>query len=553
MIDLSPAPTPAPRPPARKSLAALGAAAVLLAGGAAVYWFFLRPTLLERAQKALAQGTPEVAAEWLLAHLQKPGLLPDEERPARQALAQAYLMKGAYDGAEEAFRELEKRFPEDPAAALGLGFLFFSRGQDAFAVEYLTKAKTLAPADPRPSQALASLYNFRGEYDQAREEALSLLNRAPTDAAARRLLGEAELGRGQYADAATAFETVLEASADDPGTRRLLARARLGAGDLAGTTQTLDTLLQANPNDPSALALKADALHARAKPEEAEALLRQVFETNPARFFAGISLARELARRGDTEAAQALMLDIGQRMPKPEDVAPPPYASFYEPWDNLTRRRDVRDIRVQYHLAMAEVYKSRYLFVDVERQTRLALQLSPRDPDALRAWTDQVRTGGDARAWLKAAQEAAHVFPLRPDIQLDHAEALLAVKKPQEALVQARAVAEACPALSRGPAVLAQIHLAENRRDDAAVAADTAASLNDRDPLAALAQGLVKAAKNDWRGAEKDFTRATTLDPLLARAHWELGKALDKQKKTRDAAQERERALELEPRVYKQR
>lgn len=543
----------APPPSSKKTVASLLAGAVLIAGGFALYWFFLRPTPLERAREALNRGTPEIAVEVLTARLGGMDLLPAEERPARAALAQAYLMKGSFDDAENAFRTLGDKFPDDPEAPLGLGFLFFSRGEDAFAVEHLAKAKQLAPDDRRASRALATLFNFRGEYDKAREEALSLLNGAPTDAEARRLLGEAELGRGLFAAAVQAFDAVLQASPDNPAARRALAEALLESGELARAEEELSALLKTNPNDASSLYMSADLFRRRSRPTEAVEMLRRLFDENPGRLFIGVALARALARSQDTEGAQTLLLDIGQRLPKLDEVPPPPYASFYEPWDNLSRRRDVRDLRVHFHLASAETYKARYLLPDADKQARLALQLSPRDVDGLRTWTELKRAGGDAREWLKAAEEAARLLPDHPEVLLDHAAALLGSKRFQDALTFAQAAAAACPALSRAHAVLAEAALAAGLKDEAAQAVETALALNDREPAAYLSAGLVKGAKNDWRGAEKDFARAAALDGAFARAHWELAKALDHQKKNREAAAERENALELEPRLYGRR
>jgi Flp pilus assembly protein TadD len=133
---------------------------------------------------------------------------------------------------------------------------------------------------------------------------------------------------------------------------------------------------------------------------------------------------------------------------------------------------------------------------------------------------------------------------------MDLAQALAAAGRPPEALTYAQASAAAGPALSRAQAVLAEARLAAGDKTAAAQAASKAEELNDRDPETYLADGLVKAARGDWREAEATFGKAVELDPFLARAHWERARALDKLNKKRPARADRDKALELEPRVF---
>jgi Flp pilus assembly protein TadD len=540
------APASAPAAGARRWLAAAGAAAAL---GLAAWFFGTRPSPLEKARRALDRATPDAAVQILTKRL---AAAPPatEETDLRRELARAYLMKGAGDDAESALRLLLDKNPSDGEAQLSLGFLFFSRGQDAAAVDALQKAKTLLPQDLRASRGLLALFNFRGDFDKARAEALELLNHAPTDAAARRGLGEAELGRGLFGDAAQAFDAALQAVPEDADARRGLTAALLGAGDLAAAEQALTPLLKESPDDAAALALQADYFLARSRPSDAESLYQRIFEKDPRRALAGAAWARCLARRGDTDRAEELLLDIAQRLPRPEDVPPVPYADFYAPWNALAARRSVRETRVAFNRAMAAVYRARYLAPDAERQARLALQMAPSDVGALRLLTDIQRASGDGAAWRQAAADAADKLPLHPQVILDKAESLLAGKKSQDALTLAQAAAAACPGLSRAHAVLAETRLSLGDKEAAARAVEKGLSLNDRDPAVRLADGLLKAARNEWTAAERAFAEAADLDPALARAHWERGRALQKLGRSREARDSRDRALALEPRAY---
>lgn len=522
---------------------------ILAALGGGAWFFWMRPSALEKGRRALDRGDADAAVQILSKRLDK-GAPPAEELDLRRELARAYLTKGSFDDAEQALRAVLDKNPDDAYADLALGFLFFSRGQDAFAADLFRKAKALAPGDLRASRGLAALFNLRGENDKAREEALDLLNKAPTDPLARFELGRAELGRGLFADAAQAFESVLQANAGDAAARESLVRARLEAGDLKGSEEALAPLLQKSPDDPAALSLQADYFMARARPADAEALYQKIFERDGRRLFAGVAWARSLARRRETDRAESLLMDIAQRLPKQEDVPPPPYSSFYEPWDTLELRRSIRQLRVDFNLAMAEVYRARYLAPDAERQVRLALQMDPRDVEALRTLTDLKRASGDVPEWLKAASDAAQAFPEHPAVLLDKALALLAAKRPQEALTFAQGAAAACPALARAQGILAEVRLALHEKEPASQSVAKALDLNPGDPEALFADGLLKARSEDWKGAEAAFALAVDADGASARAHWERARALDRLGKKRQAQSEKEAALALEPRVY---
>jgi tetratricopeptide (TPR) repeat protein len=342
----------------------------------------------------------------------------------------------------------------------------------------------------------------------------------------------------------------MAASADKEAASQLLIQALLRAGEYRRAEEALATLLKQAPDDPSALSLQADYFLVRSMGDQAETVYRRLYEKDARRLFAGIALAKLMARRRETEAAQTLLMDIAQRLPKPEDIPPPSTAGFYEPWETLESRDAVRRLRVDFHQAMAEVYGTRYLLPDAEREIQLALQLLPRSLPARRALTEIKRLGGDASERLAAARGAAEVFPEHPEVLMDLAQALAAAGRPPEALTYAQASAAACPALSRAQAVLAEARLAAGDKTAAAQAASKAEELNDRDPETYLADGLVKAARGDWREAEATFGKAVELDPFLARAHWERARALDKLNKKRPARADRDKALELEPRVF---
>ena len=111
---------------------------------------------------------------------------PDPNDPAVQAaiseaqnLGLAYLEENQLQEAEDAFRELIRLNPDDPAGYANLGITYLRNGAYDQAEEYLLAAMERAPNDPDIPISLATVYEQTERLDQARTFIESALERNP--------------------------------------------------------------------------------------------------------------------------------------------------------------------------------------------------------------------------------------------------------------------------------------------------------------------------------------------------------------------------------------
>ncbi len=108
-------------------------------------------------------------------------------------------------------------------------------------------------------------------------------------------------------------------------------------------------------------------------------------------------------------------------------------------------------------------------------------------------------------------------------------------------------VARKRPGNSRAHANLAQAFMAEQRADDAIVAARTAIRLDPANADARVHLGRALASRGDQRGAEAAYAEAVRLQPAQAEAHNNWGVVLAEQKRWHEAERHYTEALRLRP------
>lgn len=526
----------------KKALAVL---LLLLAAGGA--WWVKRPSLHQQGLRQMERGDLDGALATFQRALEKTTWAPEAEEEMRNEMARAYLMKGALDNAEDVLKSTLDKFPESAYAHLARGFIFLSKGFDAYAVESFAQAARGDPKDARPRLGLGGLYAFRGEFDRARQEYEAALAGAPGDRGA--LLGLAHVHAlcGRYPESIAAYESALQSMPQDARARLALARALLLSGDAASAEAAARNALERDPASVPGRVLLGDILRETGRGEEAGAAYAALVAEDERNLLPLLRLALWRARRGELDQARSLLDKAAQVLPKPE-TGVPSFASLAEVEDALERRSYLRQAALEHALAWHRFYAMQGLVADAEREVQRALQIHSKDMASLRAMTEIARLRGDAEgrlAWAGRALEAApdHCLAL-----LDRAEARLSAGMAKDAVADARHAEDACPALPRAPAVLAHAYLAAGKGAEAAAAAASAAQRGDT-PDSYIALGAVALAAKRWDEAEKEFRRALDMDPYLARAHYELGRALAAAKKPSSQASFRE-AARLEPAVY---
>ena len=187
------------------------------------------PGVLTRAQAALDQNHPEQAIEILAKHLHA----HSEDDGARLLLAEAYVMEGHAQPAEEQYEAILKHSPNNYIALSGLGELYASTGRPQQAEPLLSRAVRHSQGEPQLrvewAQALARLHRF-----QEASQALKGVT-APDVSEERlayfRLRAAVAEGLGNSAEAATNMESALLVRPDDPSLQLATAAAQFHAGN----------------------------------------------------------------------------------------------------------------------------------------------------------------------------------------------------------------------------------------------------------------------------------------------------------------------------------
>ncbi|WP_338546066.1 cellulose synthase subunit BcsC-related outer membrane protein [Pseudomonas benzopyrenica] len=259
---------------------------------------------------------------------------------------------------EQALR-LDAKRPEAPLALAGLQA---QTGQlDAAEAGY----RRILQQDPRNLEARRGLIDLLAESERP-AEALRLLDTlTPAERAklgnldrlkATQALQEAKLaeGRGDLQGARRALEDARRADPDDVWTLLALARLQLRQGQAQAARQTLDSGLAKDPQRPEALYVRALFALEQQDPAAARELLGRIpsAQRTPAMnglaadldFDARVSAARDLARRGQQQAARrqlaALEPQAGERAAALGGLAAA-YAEAGDPERGLRLLRDV--------------------------------------------------------------------------------------------------------------------------------------------------------------------------------------------------------------------
>ncbi len=220
------------------------------------------PGVLTRAQAALDQNHPEEAITLLAKHLQA----HSEDDGARLLLAEAYVMEGHAQPAEEQYNAILKHSPTNYIALSGLGELYASTGRTQQAEPLLARAVRHSQGEPQLrvewAQALARLHRFQ-EASQALKGVTA--SSAPEERLAYfRLKAAVAEGLGKSAEAAANMESALVVRPDDPSLQLTTAAAQLHAGNTERAAVLGRSAFSQTQNpDAGFLVLQADlAIHA---------------------------------------------------------------------------------------------------------------------------------------------------------------------------------------------------------------------------------------------------------------------------------------------------
>ena len=297
---------------------------------------------------------------------------------------EAELARGKYAEAMVSIAEALRRFPTSVPIRLLAREVYRYNGRDedaAAALDAVEKLVLIAPGRYATAEgriALGRFFLIRGAdarkvldqfYDVATKQQPELVDC---------YLATAELALDKQ-DHALAAETLAKApkdSADDPRFHHLLARA-FSDEDRARSRKELAEALKINPKHADSLLLQADHLIDSEKYDDAEAMLKQVFEVNPLepRGWAYRAVLAHLRNDPDGEAAAR--------------------RSALERWASNPEVDHIigRELSQKYRFAEGSAYQKRALEIDPEYL-----------PAKVQLCQDLLRLGEESDGWKLAAE-----------------------------------------------------------------------------------------------------------------------------------------------------
>src|SRR5208337_896576 len=207
--------------------------------------------------------------------------LDPSDRDLKLGLARALSLGGHQEESKSLYQDLLTKTPQDADALEGLGHAFLRSDDPLEARSVFAHLLAMHPANPEFQIDLARAETRLGKYKQARQILSSVLAVQPRNREARLQLAYAKLYQGRYAAALANFTQLLK---DDPTDfDALLGNARIFyfRGDIAYSCALVSKLVEDRPNDFDALLLLANLERARHQRRQALELLARLNQLSP--------------------------------------------------------------------------------------------------------------------------------------------------------------------------------------------------------------------------------------------------------------------------------
>ena len=243
-------------------------------------------SVISQAKSFLAAGNPAEAIRILSNHLQA----HPKDTSARLLLADAYVVAGQTDQAEEQYKSILKFAPDNYSALAGLGEIYDRAGSPERAEPILAHAAAASRGAPKIQTAWAAVLARLHRYSDASRALFGIP--LPSSAEERlsfyRLKASVAAGLGDAVTAAAEMEKALALSPDQPGLQMATAAAEIQAkhwqraASLADPlfTRTHDPgvgvmLLEAQLGGDKDIRSTLETLRTVTLPQEQEVILRQ--------------------------------------------------------------------------------------------------------------------------------------------------------------------------------------------------------------------------------------------------------------------------------------
>ncbi len=463
------------------------------------------PTLLLSGIIRYGRGNFEEAYQ----QLKRFSLLNPENTTARKLLGSILIEKNDLVGAAEVLEPAFLFTPNDPLLYALEGSISMKRGEYDAASTSFERAVDLAPNRSALRTELAFSRLAAGEREAAIADLDAAVMTNATETRAQILLGLMHLRRAEYGAAERSLSQFSALEPDNPTALNLLASAQLGNGDLAAARATLERALQIDPRYNTAQLNLAKLDLGQGRLDGAKVRLEALLERDPEETRAMDELARiaereerlpdairwlEKSRDLDRESIrrQLGLLDLYLRAGETSKALEVAQELESRQPNNL----DVLTAVGRVEVARGEVDRARVTFKRMS-------ELVPNSPAALyRISQFQMRVNDPEHArWslVQALQADPDYLPARAAL----VEVEAGLRKYDEALQLAEALARDHPALSIGEVLQGDVLSHQGRFAEAATAY---ASAQAKEPTPA---GAVRLFQARWRAGERAVALAS--------------------------------------------
>lgn len=222
---------------------------------------------------------------------------------SRQAIK--HYQSGQFREAEQLFRRLLERDPDNWQHALLLGLSRHSQGDSDEGVKWVRRSVELGDGQPVTHYYLGRLMADSGQRNAAREQFSQAIALDPNHVEARTGMGLVSMMGADFKRAVSEFKTALRAADDHLPALTALARCLIELEQFDQAYPYANKALQANPENPVALGIMGQVLFGLGQLDLAEKCFREGLEKAPDSAEMHGRLAELLkARRSDQEALE---------------------------------------------------------------------------------------------------------------------------------------------------------------------------------------------------------------------------------------------------------
>lgn len=435
-----------------------------------------------------------------------------------------YSRTGNRDGAVKALKTIVELEPAKEVHKLNLAGLYWDLERRDEAAALLREVVASDPTNEDKRIGVARFYMARREPEQAEK----LLRQAAAEIekgfAVRLALGELYAGQARTDDA-TAVLTESLGFSKEPGhpgildTKNALARIYLVSGEVEKAAQLTDEVLKESPRNVDAGYTRGRILLVRNDPLNAISAFRNVVNDKPEFVPAQLLLAE--AHRRNAENQLAL--------------------------DTLRKALEVTPDSRELGRALARAHLLNNDPRSAEAQLRRIAAANPQDMAARADLGDFLAAQKNAAAALQAYTE---ITQAAPELPLGYLK-IAALHTEAKALDRAAAVLESGYAANPQAApivqALAEVYVAQNRRDKALELCRKRLSQDPQDAFAANLMGKVYASGKEFAPAEAAFRQAVAADAMWPEPYNNLAGLFIAQGKTPQAIRQFNDALASNP------